>query len=329
MANFFKGKNVLVTGGAGFIGSHLTKRLLNEGAKVSVLVQYQEKVVNIRLSPVWEKLNIIEGDIRNFDSMQQIKKLAPEIIFHLAAFNHVGRSFSHVQECFDVDAKGTANLLESCEGYERFVYTSTSEVYGLQETQPFIETACPNPSSPYSVTKYAGELYVRMKQRVKNDPIVVLRPFNVFGPYQSPSAVIPELILKAFKNERISTTKGEQTREFNFVDDTIEGFILAAQKEEAVGKVINVGSGKSHEVSIADLAKKIVKFSGSKSALGIGDLPYRPNEIWRMYSDSSKAKKILGWEPKVSFDDGLKRTIDWFRKYYGVFEDKGSALNQL
>lgn len=329
MADKFKGKKVLVTGGAGFIGGHLVKRLLNEGAKVSVLVQYKEKVSNVRLSLVWDELEIIEADIRNPDSLGDVKKLAPQIIFHLAAFNHVGRSFTNVQECFDVNAKGTANLLDAYEGYERFVYTSTSEVYGLQKSVPFVETMQPAPQSPYSITKYAGELYALMKQREKKLPIAVLRPFNVFGPYQSPSAVIPDIILKALKGERIKATKGEQTREFNFVENTVDGFLLASQKEEAIGQVINIGGGKPFEVSIADLVEKIAEYSSSKSEIGIGDLPYRQNEIWRMYSDSSKAKRLLGWEPKVSFDEGLKTTVNWFKEYFEEFEKKNSKLNLL
>ncbi|MCX6804173.1 MAG: GDP-mannose 4,6-dehydratase, partial [Candidatus Diapherotrites archaeon] len=299
------------------------------GAQVSVLVQYKEKVSNVRLSFEWDELEVIEADIRNPDSLAAVKKLAPEIIFHLAAFNHVGRSFTNVQECFDVNAKGTANLLEAYNDYERFVYTSTSEVYGLQESTPFVETMIPRPQSPYSVTKYCGELYALMKQREKNLSISVIRPFNVFGMYQSPSAVIPDLIIKALKGERISTTKGEQTREFNFVENTVDGFMLAAQKKEAIGQVINIGGGKDFEISIADLVKKVARYSNSKSELGIGDIPYRPNEIWRMYSDSSKAKKLLGWEPKISFDEGLKRTIEWFRAYFDEFEKKNSPLNRL
>ena len=195
----WNGKKVLVTGGSGFIGSHLVKRLVDDGADVTVLVRYQEKLDNIRSSPVWEKISLLESDVRNSDISKKLNELAPQVIFHLAAFNHVGRSFSNVQECFDVNAWATANLLEAYDGYERFVYTSTSEIYGLQDKVPFVETMIPQPQSPYSVTKYTGELYALMKQRQKNLPISVIRPFNVFGPYQSPSAVIPDLIVKALK----------------------------------------------------------------------------------------------------------------------------------
>src|SRR3989338_6704694 len=158
-----KNKKVLVTGGAGFIGSSLVRRLVEEKADVSVLVRYNSKIDNVRLSPLWEKLDIIEGDIRNTDSLKQLEKKGFDVVFHLAAYNHVGHSFTHVSECFDVNAKGTANLLDAFQGDCRFIYTSTSEIYSLQETVPFNEEMNPRPISPYSISKYAGELYCRMK----------------------------------------------------------------------------------------------------------------------------------------------------------------------
>jgi len=306
-----KGKNVLVTGGSGFIGHHLIKRLLSEGANVTLMTRYDSLVNNIRLKDMWNDINVIEADLRNIDSLKQIRKLAPETIFHLAAYNHVGTSFTHVSEVFDVNAKGTANLLEVYDGYDCFIYTSTSEIYGLQDSVPFREDMNPYPLSPYSVTKYAGELFSRMKTQIDNHPIVVLRPFNVFGPYQSTKAVIPEIILKCLKGETIKSTEGKQTREFNFVEDIIDGFILAAKTKEATGKVINLGNGR--EIPIKELIQTIAKMTNSKSNLQIGALPYRPTEIWRMCAANQRAKEILGWEPKISFEDGLAKTIEWFK----------------
>ena len=189
----------------------------------------------------------------------------------------------------------------------------------MQEKTPFIETMTPHPQSPYSVTKYAGELYALMKQRQKNLPIAVIRPFNAFGPYQTPSAVIPDLITKALNGERISTTKGEQSREFNYVENLVDGFLLMGEKKQAIGEVINVGGGESCDIKICDLVKKIAKYSASKSELGIGDIQYRENEIWRMYSDSTKAKKLLGWEPEINFEEGLKDLFEWTEKNYKSF----------
>ena len=201
-----KNKNILVTGAAGFIGSHLTRKLVNLGANVSIITKYNSLIDNARLSDIWEKLNVIEADIRDIDSLEQIKKLKPEIIYHLAAYNHVGHSFTHVSQCFDVNAKGTANLMEACKGCSKFIYTSTSEIYGYQEKVPFKEDFNPRPISPYSITKYSGELYARMRYHQDKYPVIVLRPFNNFGPYQSEKAIIPEIIINCLLGNEIKST---------------------------------------------------------------------------------------------------------------------------
>ncbi len=322
----WKNKKVLVTGASGFIASHLTRKLVNDGAEVFILTRYADIVDNVRIADIWDKVRIIEGDIRNNDALEQFKGIEFDVVFHLAAYNHVGSSFTRISESFDVNGKGTANILEAT-NFKRFVYMSTSEIYGLQKEVPFREDFNPQPLSPYGIGKYAGELYCRMKMQIDKMPIVVIRSFNNFGPYQGQRAVIPELIIKGLKGEPIELTKGEQTREFNFVTNIVEGLLLAAEKKEAIGKVINLGSGE--DISIANLAKKIHELTGKKSELKIGALDYRPTEIWKMYSDSTKAKEILGWTPKVSFDEGLKMTVEWFKKFYNVYYGDKSPLTDL
>lgn len=308
-----KNKRVVVTGGSGFIGSHLVKNLLEAGAKVAVTVRYGNLVKNIRLSECWNCITVIEADLRNRGALRAIQRFEPEVIFHLAAYQHVGDSFNQVEECFDVNAKGTANLLDTCENVPKFVYTATSEVYGLQDGVPFVETMKPTPLSPYGVTKYAGEMYCRLKQLMGGSTsVVILRPFNAFGPYQSTKAVIPELILKCLRGEPIRTTPGEQTREFNFVTNLTEGMIMAAEHPEKIDGPMNLAGGE--EVPIADLVRKIAEITETRSRVEIGALPYRPNEIWRMRGDSTRARQVLGWKPRVSLEEGLKITVDWFRE---------------
>jgi UDP-glucose 4-epimerase len=142
-----RGVKVLVTGGSGFIGSHLVTRLLAEGASVAVLFRYANVVESIRLRECWEQLHILEADLRNRGALAAIGAFAPDVVFHLAAYNHVGQSFTQVEECFDVNAKGTANLLDACGGKTKFIYVASSEVYGLQQSVPFVETMQPNPMS--------------------------------------------------------------------------------------------------------------------------------------------------------------------------------------
>ena len=321
-------KKILVTGGAGFIGSHLTKRLVRRGSEVSVVVKYKSIIDNVRLSPNWHDIDIIEADLRNIDSLRQIGGHRQyDLVFHLAAYNHVGDSFLHVNETLMSNAVATANLLEILPDYGRFIYTSTSEVYGYQLAVPFQEEACPFPISPYAVGKYAGELYARMKHHQTGKPIVCVRPFNTFGPYQSDRAVIPELIIKCLLNQPIETTEGIQTREFNYVDNIIDGFVVVAEIDPPPEQVINLGSNR--EIAIRDLIHQIHKLSDSRSELRIGALPNRPTEIWRMCADNTRAGKLLGWKPNVSFEEGLIRTIAWYRKYLDVYYGLSSPLNQL
>lgn len=307
-------KKALVTGASGFIGSHLVHRLLADGADVAIMVRYGSVVKCERLRDCWHQVHVIEADLRNRGALTALRQFGPQLVFHLAAYNHVGQSFTQVEECFDVNAKGTANLLDACSDCERFVYTSSSEVYGLQTQVPFIETMCPEPISPYAITKYAGELYCRMKQRIGGSPsVVIVRPFNAYGPYQSSKAIIPELILNCLRGLPVQTTLGEQTREFNYVEDLVDGLVKAAEYPGRIDGPINLAAGE--EVAIRDLVETIGELTGSASRLEIGALPYRPTEIWRMYADSTRARQMLGWQPRVPLKDGLAMTVDWFRQY--------------
>ena len=320
-------KRVLLTGGGGFIGAHLCRRLVDEGAEVFVMVKYNSVIENVRLVRLWDRITPVEADLRNFNSLSQLKEIKPQIIFHLAAYNHVGDSFLHFAEAMGSNAQGTVHLLEAYEDYERFIYTSTSEVYGYQERVPFREAATPFPLSPYAVGKYSGELYARLKRQSLQRPIVVLRPFNAFGPYQSARAVIAELIIKCLRGEDVVTTEGKQTRDFNFVQNLIDGFVLAAVRPEAVGEVINLGTGI--ETSIRDLVERVHRLTGSQSRLRIGEWPYRPGEIWRMCADSAKAQRLLGWTSAVDLNSGLEQTIAWYREYLEEFCNSTAPLSRI
>ncbi len=325
--NRFSEKKVLVTGASGFIGSHLTRGLLDENAHVTIVSRYGSIEQNVRLAGMWDDLHIVEGDIRYIDSLMALRQTRFDYVFHLAAYNHVGNSFQHPNEAMETNCQGAANVLASVAGYERFVYISTSETYGLQDSVPFVESMYPHPVSPYSIGKYAGELYSLAKKSEADRPIVVLRPFNAFGPYQSTRAVIPELIVKCLTGVPVVTTEGKQTREFNFVTNLVEGMLLAALASRVEGEVINLGCGQ--DIAICDLTRRIHAQTGSEAELEIGALPTRDNEIWRMYADASKAERLLGWKPTVSFEDGLEATIAWFRKYVALYHEESSPLVAL
>ena len=321
-----KNKKILVTGGAGFIGSHLVNRLVKEGAKVSVVVKYNSIIDCPRLVKVWNNINIIEADLRNIDSVGEMKKMTFDLVFHLAAYNHVGDSFKHVLENVNSNLISTINLLNNGPNIKKIIHMGTSEIYGAQSKLPFNTKEKPKPMSPYAVTKFGSELFSVLKAKSSKLNLICVRPFNTFGPFQSEKAIIPEMIIKCLQNKEIKTTGGKQTREFNFIDNIIDGILFLNKKIKSSIDPINIGSNKP--VSIKHLVKKIHKFTNSKSILKIGSLKYRPNEIWKMQADN-RFITSKGWKPKVNFDNGLKKTIDWYKKFYKSYLGKNSSFKNL
>ena len=324
---YFKNKKILVTGGAGFIGSHLTKSLVKAKAKVSVIVKYNSIINCPRLLNVWDKIKIIESDLRNLDSVDSMKKLKFDYIFHLAAYNHVGDSFRHVTENINSNLFSTVNLLDHGPRFEKFIHIGSSEIYGLQKKVPFNVNEIPVPMSPYALAKYSSEMYARLKSRQSKDNLICIRPFNTFGPYQSEKAIIPEIIIKCLLGKEIKTTSGEQTREFNYVDNIINGILLLCQKVKHLDKPINLGS--NNPIKIKNLVKRIHKLTKSKSILKIGTKKYRPNEIWRMQAENKFITKTLGWKPSVTFDEGLKDSIKWYKHFLKLYFDQQSFFKRL
>ena len=306
-----EGRRVLVTGGSGFIGSHLVRRLLREEATVFAMTSSVSSVLPVRLAEVAGDVTIVEANVTDRSSMEHVaRQVQPEIVFNLAAFTHVGKSFQRVDENIQTNIQGTVNLLQALDGaYRRFVYVGTSEIYG-DVPVPFREDGPVNPVSPYAVAKYAGERFCRMFQRAYGWPITCIRPFNAYGPWQTPDRVIPEMILCALRKAPIAMTEGLQTREFNFVEDLADGLVRAATAS-ADGEVINLGCGR--EISMRDLAVLVLELMGNPVEARFGAIPHRPTEIWRMYADANKARELLGWAPRHTLEEGLRATIDWYR----------------
>ena len=306
-------RRVLVTGASGFIGSHLTRLLVRQGAEVHGVTSTVSSIYPDRLRDVRTDIRLHEANLMDRTAVEKlVHEVRPEVVLHLGAYTHVGKSWNRIDECVHANIQGTVNLLEALADidYARFVNTGTSEIYGSIDV-PFHEDDCPRPVSPYAVSKYSAEMYCRLGHESHGWPIVMVRPFNAYGPAQSPDRIIPEVILRGLRGDPLPMTTGAQTREFNYVEDIAEGFIAAATAPDVEGKLINIGCGE--EVSIRDLATRILTVMGDPVVPEFGALPDRPIEIWRMYAENSRARELLGWEPRHSLEDGLAKTIAWYR----------------
>jgi UDP-glucose 4-epimerase len=210
-----------------------------------------------------------------------------------------------------VNVLGTLNLLEALKetGCNCFVNTGTCYEYG-HNTPPMREDQMVDPINAYAASKSAVWLFCNMYHRTRGYPIVTVRPFTVYGPRQSERALIPQTILSALRGENFAMTGGDQTRDFTYVDDIVEGYVRASLSERAIGQTINLGTGEEH--AIKDVVLKVLELMGNPVKPVIGELPYRPGEVWRLYADNGKARELLGWQPQVSLEDGLRKTIAWY-----------------
>jgi dTDP-glucose 4,6-dehydratase len=307
-------KKVLVTGAGGFIGSHLTERLVELGADVSALVRYTSTGTWgwLDRSPLKDQMNVILGDIRDQDAVLRLMD-GVDIVFHLAALIGIPYSYHAPLSYVRTNIEGTVNILQSAMrcNVSRVLQTSTSEVYGSALTVPISEDHPLQGQSPYSASKIGADKIAESFYLSFNLPVVIVRPFNTFGPRQSARAVIPTIITQALRESAISLGNVEPTRDLNYVVDTVEGFIKAAEAPNAIGQVINLGTGR--EDSIGKLAETILSMMGKRLPVLSENQRLRPkgSEVDRLCADNTKAKEILGWEPKYTLEDGLRHTIEW------------------
>ncbi len=312
MTDSLKGKSVFVTGGTGFIGSHLSHRLVEKSASVSILAR-EKSSLNL-IKDIRKKIRIYRSEITDPNSLLRIvKEIKPKIVFHLAAKVYGSSDFKSIKSLTDINLLGTINILKAsieANSVEKFVFFGTSDVYGFAKP-PFSENSTVNPISAYAVSKASAELFFRYLAGQYKIPYVILRPFIIYGEGQSPDMFIPQLIQSALRGENFSMTGGKQTRDFLYVADFIDACIKAVRHKEAEGQIINIASGK--EVSLIEVAKIVMSLFDYSIKISFGVLPYRENERWRVRADIKKAKRLLGWSPKTDLMQGLQKTIHWYQ----------------
>jgi len=304
---------VVVTGGAGFIGSHLVDRLIVEGYEVIVLDNLSTgKIENVKHHLNNQKFNLVRGDVQNSRDVNKAIKDA-DIVFHLAAFVNVPLSIENPMLANNVNTRGTLNLLQAIlkKNFARFVYVSTCAVYGEACYLPISEEHPTAPLSPYGVSKLAAEQYCKVFNRTLGLKTVCLRYFNIYGPrqFKGPySAVITRFIDRLRENEPpIIYGNGEQTRDFLYVEDAVEACMLSLSPENCVGEVINIGTGI--KTTINELANLLIKLMKKTHIAPIYAAP-RKEDIKHSYADISKAQKMLRYKPKVTLEKGLKRLLN-------------------
>ncbi len=304
----------LVTGGAGFIGSHVTEGLLKCGHRVRVLDNLSTgKKTN--LDGMKGALEFVRGDIRRPADIRKAMR-GVNYVFHLAAMRAVLRSVDDPVETNEVNVNGTLNVLIGARdaGVKRVVSTSSSSVYGETDKFPLKETETPNPESPYAASKIMGEYYSKIFQRLYNLETVSLRYFNVFGPRQNPeskySAVIPIFIDCLVKGKAPEIHwDGKQSRDFTYVDNVVMGNLCAMTSPKAAGEVFNIACQEEYSVlDILHFLQKIMNVKNVKPNFS----PKRRGDIRRTYADVSKAKRLMGFKPQTRFYDGLEKTVKWF-----------------
>lgn len=316
----YKGKKVLVTGAGGFIGSHLVELLVECGAVVRAFVRYNSRADIGLLADVppstLEQVEIQFGDLRDGDAMVDASN-GVDIVLHLGAFIAIPYSYVRAREVIDTNVTGTLNVMTAARrnGISRVVHASTSEIYGTAQAVPIAETHRVHPQSPYAASKAAADHIAASFFHSFGVPVTTLRPFNCYGPRQSPRAVIPTIMMQCLANApAIRLGALDPTRDFTFVRDTARAFAQAGVAEGVEGLVINAGSGR--EISIGDLARLIQSVAGVQVPVRSDGRRIRPaeSEVERLLSDSSLAAKVLGWRPEVGLNEGLSRTADWIRQ---------------
>ena len=317
---------VLVTGAGGFIGSHLAEELVRQGEEVKAFVRYNSRdergLLEDLPKEIQNQVEIIPGDLKDPDGVRKAVKGCSKI-FHLGALIAIPYSYVHPFDFIQTNVVGTCHLLNACleEGaLERFVHTSTSEVYGTAQYVPIDERHPLQAQSPYAASKIAADKLAESYYLSFGFPVATIRPFNTFGPRQSLRAVIPTIVSQALDDKKIRLGNTQPRRDFLFVKDTVRGFIQVGKCDGAVGRVVNIGTGT--DISIEELVTKVLGLMEKEGEVVVEDRRIRPekSEVMQLLSDTRLAQKLFQWAPRYTLEEGLRETIEWYRKHLTRFK---------
>ncbi|MCM3596588.1 NAD-dependent 4,6-dehydratase LegB [Metabacillus idriensis] len=333
-----RNKKILVTGADGFIGSHLTEELVRRGLDVRAFVYYNSfnswGWLDHSPDDIKKQLDVFAGDIRDPYGVKNALN-GCDVVLHLASLIAIPYSYHSPDTYIDTNIKGTLNVLQAARELEieKVIHTSTSEVYGTALFVPITEDHPLQGQSPYSASKIGADQVAISFYKSFNTPVSIIRPFNTYGPRQSARAVIPAIITQiASGRTKIKLGALNPTRDFNYIKDTIKGFIATAESDESLGEIINIGS--NYEISIGETAELIAEIMGKEIEIETEDLRLRPekSEVERLWADNSKAKRLLGWEPdygnRNGFKKGLTETIEWFTNIENLKHYKADIYNK-
>jgi dTDP-glucose 4,6-dehydratase len=320
----WKGKKVLVSGAGGFIASHLVERLVHDGAQVRAFVRYNSRndvgMLRTVATETFSQLEIMYGDLRDVEAVRNAVR-GMDTVFHLGALIAIPYSYVNPREVADVNIMGTMNMLMAARefGIRRMVHTSTSEVYGTAQYVPIDEAHPLQGQSPYSASKIGADKISESFYRSFDVPVVTLRPFNTYGPRQSARAVIPTIITQALTRDEVKLGSLEPSRDFTFVTDTANGFMRVAEAENVLGEEINLGNDNT--IRIGDLVEKIFGIIGKTPRVVTDPQRIRPgkSEVMKLWASNKKAKEMIGWEPRVTLDEGLRQTIEWISAHIDLY----------
>lgn len=324
---------ILVTGAGGFIGSHLVEELLRRGERVRAFVHYNSLNnwgwLETIPKEIIKELEIFQGDIRDPNGVHEAME-GISMAYHLAALIAIPFSYHSPDSYVDTNVKGTLNILQAARRRDinRILITSTSEVYGTAQYIPIDENHPFQGQSPYSATKIGADRLAESFYRSFNLPVTIVRPFNTFGPRQSARAIIPTIITQLLNGfTEIKLGNLSPTRDFVYVKDTVNGFIKIAESPSARGEEINISTGK--EISIGELATVLTKNINPQAKIIAEDQRVRPekSEVNRLCGSNKKIRRLTGWEPEYSFEDGIKKTIEWFRNPDNIKNYKPGIYN--